>query len=63
MSAGTLKPKNVTSTFYEENKEVEDKLQSNQVSVITEDKGKFMIISASYLHAVHIVQMKHEKIV
>ncbi|CAI5658120.1 uncharacterized protein LOC102081151 [Oreochromis niloticus] len=37
----TLKPKNVTSTFYEENKEVEDKLQSNQVSVITEDKESF----------------------
>lgn len=63
LPAGTLKPKNVTYTFYEEKKAVEDKLQSNQVSVIAEEKGKLMIISASCLRAVHIVQMKHEKIV
>ncbi|XP_006793293.1 receptor activity-modifying protein 3-like [Neolamprologus brichardi] len=37
----TLKPKNVTSTFYEEKKAVEDKLQSNQGSVITEDEESF----------------------
>ncbi|XP_063338121.1 uncharacterized protein LOC134633181 [Pelmatolapia mariae] len=37
----TLKPKNVTSTFYEEKKAVEEKLQSNQVSVIAEDKESF----------------------
>lgn len=61
LPAGTLKPKNVTSTFYEEKKAVEDKLQSNQGSVIGEDKGKLMIISTSYLRAVHIVQIKHEK--
>lgn len=63
LPAGTLKSKNVTSTFYEEKKAVEDKLQSNEGSVITEDEGKLMIISASYLRALHIVQIKHEKFV
>ncbi|XP_004565989.1 uncharacterized protein LOC101472092 [Maylandia zebra] len=37
----TLKPKNVTSTFYEEKKAVEEKLQSNQGSVIAEGEESF----------------------
>lgn len=37
----TLKSKNVTSTFYEEKKAVEDKLQSNEGSVIAEDEESF----------------------
>lgn len=43
LPAGTLKPKNVTSTFYEEKKAVEEKLQSNQGSVIAEGEGKLII--------------------